>query len=131
MNEIVYIQEYSRSYNPPMPVMDIGISQPDATSPQIFLETIVDTGADGTLLPVDVLEGIQARVVDRARLVGITGRHQIVDLYVVTIQVGSVRLPGIKVAALPQGATGILGRDVLNQLLVHLNGPALVLELAG
>ena len=80
---------------------------------------------------MDALQEIGARVIDRANLVGITGQPQSVDLYVITVHVGTMHLPGIKVAALPKGATGILGRDVLNQLLVHLNGPALVLELVG
>lgn len=74
---------------------------------------------------MDVLNAIQARVIDRARLVGITGAQETVDL----LYVGNMRFPGMKVAALPKGSAGILGRDALNQLLVHLNGPALVLEL--
>ena len=131
MSKVIHIEEYSREYDPPMPVMQIGLSQVNVSSPKIFLQTIVDTGADGTLLPVDVLKAIQARVIDRARLVGITGEREMVDLYVVAIYVGNMRFPGMTVAALPKGTVGILGRDVHNQLLVHLNGPALVLELFG
>ncbi len=92
MTEILHIQDYNREYDPPIPVMDIGISQPNALGPQVFLQAIVDTGADGTLLPVDVLDKIQVRVIDRAKLVGITGRRQVVDLYIVTIYIGRMRL---------------------------------------
>ncbi len=131
MTEVVYTQAYNKSdYNPSMPVLDIGVSRPGATSPAVSLEVIVDTGADSSLFPVEVLQKIGARIIDRAMLAGITGHRQRVDLYVVTLHMKDVRIHGVKVAALPRGAPGVLGRDVLNQLSICLNGPAGVIEVA-
>jgi predicted aspartyl protease len=112
-----------------MPVLDVGVSRPGEDLPSVTAEAILDTGADGTLFPLDVLEQAGAVFVDRAYLRGITGQRQVVDLYLVTIHIGRFRLPGIRAVSLPLGATAILGRDVLNQLDIALLGPAGVTEI--
>ncbi len=130
MTDIFYTQEYNgRDFDPPMPVLQIGLSKPGIERAKQTIEVIVDTGADGTLLPIDVLASIGVRAIDRASLIGITGERQLVDIYVVTIHIGTCLIRGIKVAALPPETTGILGRDVINQLQIHLIGPAQMLEL--
>jgi predicted aspartyl protease len=129
MNEMAFSQAYERrSYDPPMPVLDIGVSRPGASVPAATVEAVVDTGADGTLLPLDVLEQAGAIFVDRAYLRGITGQRQAVDLYLTTIHLGRFRITGVRAAALPPGEAAILGRDVLNQLDIALRGPASVIE---
>ena len=129
MSEIVYSQEYERrAYAPPMPVLDIGVSRPGASAPSATLEAVVDTGADGTLIPQDVLEGVGATFVDRAYLRGITGQRRPVDLYLVTLHLGPLRIAGVRAVALAPGDTAILGRDVLNQLDIALRGIAGVTE---
>jgi len=129
MSEIVCSQEYDhRAHDPPMPVLDIGVSPPALEAPLVTIEAIVDTGADATLLPRDVLEHIGANCVDRAYLRSITGQRQPVDLYLVTIHLGQRRVGGIRAVALPPGDAAILGRDVLNHLDIALRGPASVTE---
>ncbi len=129
MSEMVFSQAYEhRTYDPPMPVLDIGVSRPGVNEPSVTVEAIVDTGADGSLLPLDILERAGAIFVDRAYLRGITGQRQAVDLYLTTVHLGRLRVPGIRAAALPPGEIAILGRDVLNQLDIALRGPAGVTE---
>lgn len=129
MPEIILAQEYNqRDFSPPMPVLDVGVSKPGADIPSRIVEVIVDTGADGTLLPRDILKDAGAPYIDRVHLVSITGERRPVDLYVVTLYLGERRVYGVQAVALPAGATAILGRDVLNQLRLHLDGPAGVTE---
>ena len=129
MSEIMLSQEYNRrEFSPPMPVLDIGVSKPGADVPSRIIEAIIDTGADGTLLPRDILKHAGAPYIDRVHLVSITGERRPVDLYVVTLYLGERRVHGVQTVALPAGATAILGRDVLNQLRLHLDGLAGVIE---
>ncbi len=124
MPETIFTQEYNQQdFSPSMPVLNIGVSKPGANSPSAIVQAIVDTGADGTLLPRDILEHARAPYVDRVHLISITGERQPVDLYVTTLHLGEWRLHGVQAAALPAGATAILGRDVLNQMRLHLDGP--------
>jgi predicted aspartyl protease len=130
MTEIVLSQEYERrAYDPPMPVLDIGISHPGLSTPSATIEAVVDTGADGTLIPRDILEHVDATFVDRAYLRGITGQRQPVDLYLVTLHLGPLRIAGVRAVALSPGDTSILGRDVLNQLDIALIGTTGVTEI--
>lgn len=130
MSELMLSQAYEgRAYEPPMPVLDIGVSRPEANQPTVIVEALVDTGADGTLFPLEILEQAGAVFVDRAYLRGITGQRQAVDLYLTTVYLDQLRIPGVRAVALPSGSTAILGRDVLNQLDMVLRGPAGVTEI--
>ena len=81
MAEIIHTQEYDRwSFDPPMPVLDIGLSRPGGQTFSAAVAAVIDTGADGTLIPIDLLDLIDAPQVDRAYLRGITGDRQPVDL---------------------------------------------------
>jgi len=91
---------------------------------------IIDSAADATMLPLDVLESIGARYAQTRHMRGVTGPPIPVDTYYVTITFGPYIIYGIEVVALPVGSESILGRDVLNQLELTLNGPAQELWLA-
>ena len=51
-----------------------------------------------------------------------------VDLYLVAIQLGSELIHGLHVVSIPPTNEAVIGRDVLNQLIVTLNGLAGVTE---
>lgn len=59
---------------------------------------------------------------------GIAGAAFSVDLYLVTLRVGSHLLRGVRAVAIVAGGEPVLGRDALNQLVVTLNGLAGVTE---
>jgi predicted aspartyl protease len=129
MSEVVFSQEYERrAYDPPIPVLDVGVRRPGTNAPAIIVEAVVDTGADGSLFPLDILEQAGAAFVDRGYMRGITGQRQAVDLYLITVYIGRLRITGVRAVALPPGNTAILGRDVLNQLDLALRGLASVTE---
>lgn len=129
MSEIVTSQAYeSHVYNPPMPILDVGVGLPEADAPVAVVEMIVDTGADVTALPRSLLLRIGAPYFDRAYLRGVTGKREPVNLYLVTLHIGSLRIAGVTVVSLDAPDNTILGRDVLNQLDIALHGPAEVLE---
>lgn len=79
------------------------------------------------MIPVEVLQQIGARYSDKRLLSGITGDGEVVGLYLVQIQLESETIYGIEAAG--YGSEIILGRDVLNQLELLLNGPTLTIEI--
>lgn len=50
------------------------------------------------------------------------------DVYLATLETGPYQLPGIRVLADARLGEAILGRDVLNQLVVTLNGPGATVD---
>jgi len=63
MNEYLY----DTTYDPPIPVCDVTLIAP-AADRRVKLTAIVDTGADGTIVPIRYLEDIGARRAFEARL---------------------------------------------------------------
>jgi predicted aspartyl protease len=117
---------YDTKYIPSAPVAKIMVSY----QREVELTALIDSGADATMIPIDLLRKIKARVVETRRLRGISGGAEIVQLYGVTIRVQDHVLPSVHVVATAHGGEPILGRDVLNHLIVTLNGLAGVTEIA-
>ncbi|MCX6048428.1 MAG: retroviral-like aspartic protease family protein [Chloroflexi bacterium] len=113
------------TYSPSAPVINFKL----VADHELELVALVDSGADATMIPINFLREINAPYVKRQRMRGVTGVAQQVNLYLVTIQISVHRLPAIRVIATTPGNEVILGRDVLNHLIVMLNGLAGVTEI--
>jgi predicted aspartyl protease len=116
-------------FDPAMPVVTIQVITPETQRRSTTLTVLVDSGSDGTTIPVEILDEIGALSIGTAIMSGIWGTRRQVNVYLVHIEIGSHLLPAVRIAGVPAGTGGILGRDVLNQLSVHLNGPANMVEI--
>lgn len=124
----VYTYDYNRDYSPAMPVVDVGISEPSAKEPEVIISMLLDSGADGTIVPASVMRQTSAKRVGVNYLRGVLGHRQKVDLYLVRLSFGSIQLSAIQVAVIEDSTEALIGRDALNQLEVTLNGLASVTE---
>lgn len=127
---MISTHNYDNRYEPAMPVMVIALRSLHEDSDVIELPALVDSGSDGTLIPLNVLEQVNARRVGQAIIRGITGGRRVINLYEVAIQVGNLALGKFQVVGDDVNDEIVLGRDVLNQLVVTLNGLAQVVEVA-
>lgn len=126
-----YSYLYSTAYDPPAPVLDIKVRSTGQKKDVASLTALVDSGADATMIPIDVLKKIGARYVRTLQMRGITGLASRVDTYLVIVQIGPHTIYGIRAIAMPANSESIIGRDVLNQLVVTLDGLATTTEVAG
>jgi predicted aspartyl protease len=94
------------------------------------LDAILDTGADGTLVPQRHLDAIGARRVMDPGLRSQWGERRVVWLYLVTLRIGDVELPGTYVAGDDQSDEVVIGRNVLKDLRIWLDGPGRVSRLS-
>lgn len=122
--------DYDRSYLPPAPVVTLTVDGYSDSVQPATIQAMVDSGADGTMLPTAVLTQIQASYVDSVRMSGITGMVERRDRYRVRLQIGDIVIKGIDAVAVESETGGLIGRDVLNQLIVTLNGLATELTVA-
>ena len=121
---------YDDAYSPPVPVCQVSLSVPhtgQATGP---LSAILDTGADGTLVPQHYLDAIGARRVMETGLRSQWGERRIVYLYLVKLNIGEIELPGTYVVGDERSDEIVLGRNVLNHLKIWLDGPENVSRLS-
>jgi hypothetical protein len=121
---------YSRNYFPPAPTVDLTL----ITAAEFLrigpLQAIVDSGADGTIVPIHYLEEIQAPPTVEMVIRSQWGERRNVLLYLIDLQIGDLTLPGVEVVGDELSEEVVLGRDILNLLRVVLDGPREVVEVS-
>jgi len=119
---------YNKTYDPPIPALPVVVQNSDIGLRTSLLNAFVDTGADGTLIPISYLRSVQAYPVAEAFLRSHWGERRRVHLFRVDLRIDEISLPGVTVIGDDQGQEIILGRDVLNKLRMLLDGPVNEIE---
>jgi predicted aspartyl protease len=118
---------YDTSLDPPAPVVPVRISGPVGEE-AVMLAMLLDTGADCTLVPALVVRQLGLPQIDVIGLTGVGGARSRATVHAASVEVGGLRLLARVVAFVDEA---ILGRDVLNQAIVTLDGSRLVCSVAG
>jgi hypothetical protein len=121
---------YSKNYVPAAPVLEVTLVSAAENRRVGPLTGIVDSGADGTLVPLRFLSEIQAPPTSELFLRSQWGERRPVWLYLVDVQIGSLVFPGVEVVGDDVSGEIVVGRDVLSRLRIILDGPQGVLEFA-
>jgi len=114
---------YNYEVAPPIPDLEIALSLPQATEALGPFRAIVDSGADATLIPIEMLKQLGAQAWDEALLRGPWGERRRVYTYIVDVRIYGQVFPGIEVVGDNKGETIVLGRNLLNKLILLLDGP--------
>ena len=115
--------DYDSRYEPAAPVVSVSFGLSGEMALQ-EVEALLDSGADATMVPVDVLIASQARYVEQRLMRGVIGEAVTVNLYLTAVHIGEHVVQGVRAIGVPVGSEVIIGRDVLNQIEVTLDGPA-------
>lgn len=126
---MIYTYDYDTSFNPSMPIIEIKIGRSFVT-PSLALVALIDSGADSVIIPLQQLRKIKARKERSVWMRTVTGTRSIVDLYSISLQVGPFEFRDRIVVGGSQPNELIIGRDILNQFIVTLNGLASVVEIS-
>jgi predicted aspartyl protease len=125
MNVLTF--DYDTSYAPPAPVIEIdGYNR---LFGKAALRAMVDSGADASLIPLEVLDAVGATYKETAWMRSVAGDRSRVDLYLVGVEIRPHLIRGLHVVAAPNNTEAIIGRDVLNQLVLTLDGPGEVVTI--
>lgn len=114
---------FSTDYEPPIPVVQVRLSYSDGRFTD-SLQAIIDTGADATIIPEGIARQIRATPLNPGILEPQWGETHPVTIYLLNVEIESMRLPGVVVAGDPSAAEIILGRNVLNKLPLFIDGPS-------
>ena len=94
----------------------------------VVLPMLVDTGADCTLVPAQVVRRLGLPQIDVIGLTGIGDAKRRATVHAAAVEFGGVRVLARIVAFVDEA---ILGRDVLNQAVMRLDGPGLAISIDG
>jgi len=107
----------------PFPSLPVVIHQIGEAAATLSLPGLLDTGADATLVPTAHLKAIQADELYQTRVRSHWGEWRPVTVHMVDLEIAGQRLPGVEVVADDAGDNILLGRNVVNQLILLLDGP--------
>lgn len=126
---MIYSYDYDSSYVPAMPVITIKVGKA-LTIPILALTALIDSGADGVIIPKRYLQQIRARRERKAWLRSVTGARFLIELYSISLQFGPFEFTDLVVAGGIHPDEVLIGRDILNQFEVTLNGLASIVEIS-
>jgi hypothetical protein len=114
---------YNYEVAPPIPDLEIALGLPQATETVGPFRAIVDSGADAALIPIAMLKQLGAQAWDEVMLRGPWGERRRIYTYIVDVHIYGRVFPGIEVVGDTLGETIVLGRTLLNKLILLLDGP--------
>lgn len=120
---------YSDKFDPPAPSCQLYLSATRRRRRVGPLSAMLDTGADGTLVPQKYLDEIGATRTFEMGLSSQWGERRVVYLYLVNLRIDEIELPGVFVVGDEQSNEVVIGRNVLNHLKIALDGPGRIAEL--
>ena len=80
---------YDNSYEPAAPIAHIGLSPSGEAVARQELTALVDSGADATMIPVNILTTAGARYVAQRQMRGVVGESVKVNLYLTAVHIGN------------------------------------------
>lgn len=119
---------YNQQNRPPAPMVMVRFTSPTGVELEP-VPALMDTGADRTIIPSAVAEALGLRMGRQVQLGGIGGTTIMMASYLVTIRIHELPPVDCEVFATLGETHALLGRDVLNQYRIVLDGPRGVLEI--
>lgn len=118
------------NFVPPAPALVISLSAPVSTSTQSVRSlAILDSGADITVIPQQIVQHLQLKYVDEIFASGFGGIRKKYFVYSVKITIDNVGDFVIRTISDFEDHV-IVGRDILNKLLLFLKGPSKIFEIS-
>jgi predicted aspartyl protease len=111
------------------PVLAVILAHPDGPPAGEQVAALLDTGADRTVIPLPAAEVLALQLVNEMRVEVAGGSVILFPVYEVSIRIDGVMDFILEVVAADEPRV-LLGRDVLNCLHTHLDGPGRILTLS-
>jgi len=119
---------YSTSLSPPGPVATVRVVHPATGAESDEFAGKLDTGADMSVLPEMLVRQLGVPPWGRVRAKGFDGSDSLHLVYYVRLVVEGFPLPAVRCMSAHRN-DALLGRDVLNQFIVTLDGKHLAFEI--
>jgi predicted aspartyl protease len=113
----------------PAPFVHVSLRGPQGTTTLIDQPAQLDTGADRTIVPWQVVQDLGLVPLDEIELGGLDGRIVILNTFVVELTMRQQTPVMVEVAASRSEPWVLLGRDLLNRFRIVLDGPHSALEI--
>ena len=120
---------YNTQRYPPAPFVLLTLRHPVTGDVLSGVPAQIDSAADRTVLPLSIAEAMNLHRVGNMLIGGVGGTVAAMPTYAVLLSVHTLPERLIEVIAHAEESWMLLGRDVLNDLRIVLDGPRMVLEI--
>jgi predicted aspartyl protease len=120
---------YNRQITPPAPFVHVTVRTSNGSHELSELPGQIDPGADRTVVPWNLVEELGLTEIRRLPMGIVGGQVLSMPTFLVQIEIRQLRPLTIECVADKEEAFILLGRDVLNNFRLLLDGPQLALEI--
>jgi predicted aspartyl protease len=121
--------QYVTNRTPPAPFVHVRVQNPATGALAEGIAAQLDTAADRTVISKQLAEQLHLTSVRDILIAGLGGEVHTLEEYVIQIQIHEFGPLLVSVVAHPTEPYLLLGRDVLNQFRIVLDGPRLIMEI--
>jgi predicted aspartyl protease len=120
---------YNRQVNPPAPFVHVTIRTANASKELSEYPAQIDPGADRTVIPWQAVEELGLDEIRRLPIGMVGGQILNMPTFLVQIQIRQLESLALEVLGDKEERFTLLGRDILNNFRLLLDGPQLALEI--
>jgi predicted aspartyl protease len=117
---------YSRSFDPPAPVVSLRLKAPGGTEVR-SIDAKIDSGADLCCVPEHLVRALDLPPVRIVRAAGFAGAAREAVVFRVDIEIHGLEFPRAETLAFSR-PYALVGRNVLRHVVVRLDGPKAQLD---
>ena len=118
---------YNEEAKPPAPYCDTSVSD-SALSRQVTLTALIDTGSDISAIPPNTARGLGLQFLGTGIVEGISGEGVVMPMFEAFLSLDQRAWERFEVLGW-QEDFALLGRDILNNYRITLDGPTLTLTI--
>ncbi len=123
------MRSYDHTFDPPAPFLQIIVASVMGPEQHEIVPALLDTGSDITAVPAKLADSLHLQAIGRLRLEDVEAKTTHVLTYAVRLTAADLTISHLEVIL-----TGldfvVLGRDVLNDFYLLLDGPELMFDLS-
>ena len=112
---------YSNKFSPPAPVINITLISPTDVNNIFSHSAQLDTGADITTIPQSVIDSLELMPARDIIAIGYDNTVSVRLTYYVDVRIGEFKFYPLEILSSP-GKDFLIGRDILNQWIITLDG---------
>ena len=112
---------YDPRFTPPAPVIELVVSAPGARGKSVKVRGLIDSGADLTVLPQNIIEEVRLQYVDEVPVGGFDGTYNVRPGYAARDDFEGGWSMIVRVVCVPSDIA-LIGRDIINRWRLLLNG---------
>lgn len=118
---------YNTTLQPPAAFVQVTLLDP-ITGLSVQKPGKLDTGASTTVLPASVVTTLRLKAVSEGFVTGFDSKGSLRPLYYIAMEIAGHSIPLVEVTSAERSDV-LLGRNVLNQFIITLDGKALTFDL--